>query len=167
MSKLEDKLPSIPQYFKTYVDPKVDLDTTPSIPCPFHGEVNGKSFTYSKQLGVWRCWGACHCGGNVIDLHKLNYKIKSRSEAEESLCRLLGIKMEISFSLDKEEVEVDEKDVYRRRIYNAACKLANDPESYLELDYIVSKVPFDVKELEVFCASKGMPITSDDLNLSS
>ena len=104
MSKVNSKYPSVPQYFKQYVDSKVDLDVTPSIPCPFHHEVNGKSFTYSKQLGVWRCWGACHCGGNVVDLHKLNYRIKSRAEAEESLCRLLGIKMEVKFSIEKEEV---------------------------------------------------------------
>lgn len=166
MSKLEDKLPSIPQYFKTYVDPKVDLDTTPSIPCPFHAEQNGKSFSYSRQLGVWRCWGACHAGGNVIDLHKLNYKIKSRAEAQKSLCQLLGIRQEVEFNIDKEPIEVDEKYVYRQRVYSMACSLAKDPESWLELDYIVSKVPFDVRELEVFCASRGYTVTSDNTILN-
>lgn len=167
MATVNDKYPTIPQYFKQYVNSKIDLDVTSSIPCPFHHEVNGKSFTYSKQLGVWRCWGACHCGGNVVDLHKLNYRIKSRAEAEESLCRLLSIKMEVKFSIEKEEVNVDETDVYRRRVYNLACSLAKDPDSWIELDYIVSKVPFDVKELEVFCASKGYPITSDVVNITS
>lgn len=159
--QISDRYPTVPQYFKQYVDNKVDLDVTPSIPCPFHHEVNGKSFTYSKQLGVWRCWGACHCGGNVVDLHKLNYKIKSKAEAEESLCRLLGIKKELTFTTEKEAVEIDEKDIYRRRVYNAACACATNPESWIELDYIVSKVPFDIRELEVFCSKHGVTLKSD------
>ena len=71
MSSLLDKLPSIPQYYKEYVDPKVDLNINTSQPCPFHNEKTGKSFSYSKQLNKWRCFGACHCGGDVIDLHML------------------------------------------------------------------------------------------------
>ena len=65
---MSNKLPSIPAYYQTYVDPKVNLENTPSIPCTFHNEVSGKSFSYSNTLNVWRCWGACHCGGDVIDL---------------------------------------------------------------------------------------------------
>ena len=163
MSDIKDKLPSIPTYFKLYVDPKVNLDETPSIPCPFHNEVSGKSFTYSRQLNVWRCWGACHCGGDVVDLHKLNYKFRSKEEAKRSLCNLCGISITNNLTFEKEEIKVNDEDVHRRRVYSAAVKLAENSENvndWLELDYIVSKVPYDVKELEVFCAARGVLFNS-------
>lgn len=159
MSKT-NRLPTIPQYYKQYVDPKVDLITAPTQPCPFHEEKVGKSFSYSAKLNIWRCFGQCHCGGDVIDLHKLNYHLKDRKEATESLYRLLGIKNELDLSFEREIPEVDYKDIYRRSVYAKAVSLANGPDDWLQLDYILSKVPYDVTDLEVFCASKGHPITS-------
>lgn len=156
MSKISDKLPSIPMYYKQYVDPKVNLDETPSQPCPFHNEVSGKSFSYSRDLGIWRCFGACHCGGDVIDLHKINYRYKSRKEAETALYKLYGISLQEEISFEKEEVEVNEADVHRRRVYGTALRLATTPDDWEELDYVVSKVPYDVKELETFCATRGV-----------
>lgn len=163
MSSLSDKLPSIPDYYRTYVDPKVDLNTNPSQPCPFHDEKSGKSFSYSKQLGVWRCFGQCHCGGDVIDLHRLNYRLRTKQDAKVSLYKLLGIKLESTLTFEKEEVTVDENEVYRRRVYSLAVQISqksDDPEVWLELDYILSKVPYDVKELEVFCSKHGYTITN-------
>ena len=160
---ISDKLPTIPDYYKKFVDPAVDLNLVKSLPCPFHREKTGKSFSYSKELGVWRCWGQCHCGGDVIDLHNLNYGFKSRDKAKESLFKLYDIKMEETLTFEQEEVEVNPKDVYRRRVYSLAVQLATEPDSWLELDYILSKVPYDVRELEVFCASKGHPISQSNL----
>lgn len=54
--------------------------------------------------------------------------------------------------------EVNEKDVYSRRCYAAALQLAKTSKDWLELDYIMSKVPYDVKELEVFCSTRGYMI---------
>lgn len=159
MRYLVNKLPSVPVYYAQFVDPKVNLDETPSQPCPFHDEKTGKSFTWSKQLNRWRCWGKCHCGGDVIDLHKLNYKLKSRDEALRSLCDIYHISMTQELSFEKEEVEVDEKEVYRRRIYALSLALAKEPDDWLDLDYIVSKVPYDVKELEMFCNVRGYRIS--------
>lgn len=158
----EDRLPSIPSYFKTYVDPNVDLDLTSNIPCPFHMEKHGKSFSYSKQLKVWRCFGSCHCGGDVVDLHRLNYRLKNRDEAKKSLFNLLGIDYKEQLNFDKKEFEIDEADVERRRAYALAVELAKTPDDWDELDYILSKVPYDVKELEVFCATRGVLITSSN-----
>lgn len=152
---IEDKLITIPQYYKQFVDPKVDLDVTPYQQCPFHNEKTGKSFSYSKQLNMWRCFGQCHCGGGVIELHQLNYRLKSREDAKQSLYKLLGIELEETISFEKPVLEVDEKDVARRRVYSLAVSLAKDPESWLELDYILSKVPYDIKELEIFCMKQG------------
>ena len=161
MSEINEQLPSIPTYYKMYVDPNVNLEITPSQPCPFHDEKTGKSFSYSKQLNIWRCFGQCHCGGDVIDLHKLNYRLKSREEAKKSLFQILGISYKPNLTFEKKEIKVDDKDVYRRRVYSLAVSLAKEPEAWLELDYILSKVPYDVKELEVFCASHGHPISSN------
>ena len=161
MGKNKDKLPSIPQYYRDHVDPKVDLNVTPSQPCPFHNETEGKSFSYSRQLNMWRCFGKCHCGGGVIELHKLNYHLKTIQEAEKSLCSIYGIDFKEELSFEIEEIQVDEKDVYRRRAYALAVELAKEPSDWIELDYILSKVPYDVRELEVFCASRGKPISSN------
>lgn len=160
MSRIEDKLPSIPQYFKDHVDPSIDLEKTPSIPCPFHNETEGKSFSYSKQLGICRCFGKCHFGGGVIELHKMNYHLKTKEEAKKSLCSLYNIVFDEELTFEKEEIKVDEKDVYRRSAYALSVNLARKPEDWIELDYILSKVPYDVRELEVFCAKHGHPITS-------
>ena len=164
MSSYKDKLPTIPQYYKQYVDPKVDLDVQSSQPCPFHNEKTGKSFSFSKQLNIWRCFGQCHCGGDVVDLHRLNYGLKNRDEAKRSLFKMYNISIEETLSFDKEEIVINEQDVYKRRVYALAVKLAREsgPDDWLELDYILSKVPYDVKELEVFCMKLGHPISSSN-----
>ena len=163
MSKVDlSKLPSIPQYFKQYVDPHIDLDTTPHIPCPFHNEVSGKSFSYSKDLGIWKCFGACHAGGSIIELHQHNMKMHSKEEALKSLCNLYGVPMETLPTFELPTFEVDMKDVYRRRAYSLACKLAKNPDDWVELDYILSKYPYDVHELEIFCSVRGIVLTKPE-----
>lgn len=160
--KISDKLPSIPEYYHLYVNPRVDLNVQPSQPCPFHNEKTGKSFSYSKQLGIWRCFGQCHCGGDVIDLHRLNYRLRNRAEAKTSLFRLYNISLQEEISFEKEEVSFDPKDVQRRRVYSLAIQVSRllGPDAWEELDYILSKVPYDVKELEVYCNKHGYPLTS-------
>lgn len=160
MSTLLDKLPSIPQYYKEYVDPKVDLNLNTSQPCPFHNEKTGKSFSYSKQLNKWRCFGACHCGGDVIDLHKLNYRLKSREEAKKSLANILGINFKTELKFETPVIEVDAMEVHKKRAYALAVSLSKTPDDWLELDYILSKVPYDVAELNVFCTVRGVPLMS-------
>ena len=121
---MSSNLLSIPDYFKTYVNPEVDLDLQPSQPCPFHNEKTGKSFSYSRQLNIWRCFGQCHCGGDVIDLHRLNYKLKDRAAAKASLYKILGITEQSVISFEKEDIQVNEEDVYRRRVYARAVNIA-------------------------------------------
>lgn len=154
-------LPSIPQYFKEHVDEAIDLEKTASIPCPFHNEKTGKSFSYSRTLNIWRCFGQCHCGGGVVELHMLNHKMKSRKEAEKSLCKIYGVAYEEKFDFEKKEIKVNEHDVHKRRVYANALNLAKTPDDWLELDYILSKVPYDVSELEVFCSTRGYIIRNE------
>lgn len=160
MGDANNKLPTIPQYYKTYVDPNVDLTKTPQQPCPFHNERTGKSFSFSPTLNIWRCFGQCHCGGDVIDLHRLNYRLRNREEAKKSLYKICGINIVDDLTFVREEVKVNEKDIHRRRVYALAVSLAKDVDSWLELDYILSKVPYDVTELEVFCSARGHVISS-------
>lgn len=151
---VSDGLPSIPDYYKKYVDKGVDLNDTPHQPCPFHGETHGKSFSFKD--GIWSCFGACHVyGADVIELHRRNYKLSTREEAELSLRRLYGLPLKIIPTFERREVTVDDNQVERKAMYNKALRIATTVESWVELDYILSKVPYDVEELKMFCEQYG------------
>lgn len=152
---MADKLPSVPEYFKEHVDPKIVLEKTPYIPCPFHNEKTGKSFSYSKNLGIWRCFGACHCGGDVVMLHKLNHRMKTREEAERALYALYDLPYRKVTSFERKPVTFNENDAYRRYLYATALRVTKTVDDYLELDYLLSKVPFDTDELTVYCTAHG------------
>lgn len=153
---MSEGLPTIQEYFKEHVDSKIDLDKTPSIPCPFHNEKTGKSFSFSKTLGIWRCFGACHCGGDVIELHKLNHKMKSREDAARELHKLYGLPYKTVINFERKQVQVNPTDVHRRYVYAMAVSLAKTVDDYIELDYILSQVPFDINDLETFCTTRGL-----------
>lgn len=147
-------LPSIPDYFKKYVDKSIDLNVTPHIQCPFHGETHGKSFSYKD--GIWSCFGACHIrGADVIELHRHNFKLKTRDEAELSLRRMYGLPLVRIPTFEKKEVEVSPERIRSLSLYNKALKCATTVESWIKLDYILSKVPYDIEELELFCNQYG------------
>lgn len=94
----------------------------------------------------------------MVDLHRLNYRMKTRDEAMRALCKIYGVDMHKDLTFEKKEVNVDMREVHRKRVYTAAVGLAKTPDDYVELDYIMSKVPYDVTELEVFCSSRGFRI---------
>lgn len=146
---------SIPEYFKAYVDNSIDLTVTKNIPCPFHDEKEGKSFTYSPDKQIWRCWGACHMGGDVIKLHQLNYHLKSYQDAKVSLYKLLGLQEELKPTFVPAKVKLNPVDNKRRATYAKAIRLATDVDSKIELMYIMSKVPYDINELETFISKHG------------
>ncbi len=154
-------LPTIPDYFKMYVDESVDLLQTPHIPCPFHKEKHGKSFSYNATKHIWRCFGECHCGGDVIDLHKLNKKFRTRDEAKLSLYALYHITEQQLTSFVREPVKANSKLVYRNRVYYNALRIAKSPDDWVALDYIMSKDPFDADELADFCRCRGYNINPE------
>lgn len=156
---IDSRLPTIPEYFKQYVDPSIDLAVTSNIPCPFHGEKHGKSFSYKADGNIWSCFGACHVfGADVITLHKMNYKFHTREEAEDSLYALYGLVKNTTPTFKKEDVVANQEDVHRRRMLSRSLSLATTPDDWMELDFIVSQVPYNVKDLERFCASKGFDV---------
>lgn len=140
---------TVPEYFKKFIDSKVNLDDTPKVCCPFHDE-NTPSFSYNTSTGRWRCFGACKTGGDVIDMHRINYKLNSRQEAEKSLCNLLGVPYKQINSIEqlKSAVILDEESIDLDRIYNLCLMHANTPERWIEMDYVMSIYPVDILRLK-------------------
>lgn len=149
-SKLSDVI-SIPDYWRTYVNPNIDLEREPKQPCPFHHEQHGKSLSYSAEKGYFSCFGACHVlGGDVVRMHMLNYKISDYDRAEESLARLYGIKRDKELTFAKPQVRVDTKEVALRVAIARASSIAVTPEDWCELDMIMSQYPPDIDKIEMF-----------------
>jgi len=139
---------SIPEYFARYINPSVDLTKEPKICCPFHQE-DTPSFSYSAEKGIWRCFGACKDGGDVIALHRRNFKLKSRREAEESLYKLLGLRTSIQ-PHKHEAGKADERAVLFKQAYAKALMVAQTVEDWVELDYVMGQYPVDVNKLQAF-----------------
>lgn len=142
---------TIPEYFSRFIDPKVNLDQTPKICCPFHNE-DTPSFSYSPDKGIWRCFGACHFGGDVIAMHQKHYNLRNRQEAEKSLYRLLGYKEPANPIAARQAVVVEpnEREVRLKAAYAQAIMVATTPDDWDELDYIMSQYPQDPVLLESF-----------------
>ncbi len=141
---------TIPEYFSRFIDPTVDLNITPKVCCPFHNE-DTPSFSYSADKGVWRCFGACHFGGDVVAMHQKHYGLRNREEAEKSLYRLLGYKQAAqapTFILAPPRA--NEREVAFKSAYAKALLVARTPDDWDALDYIMGQHPQDVDMLEVF-----------------
>ena len=137
--------PTIPEYFKEFINRNIDLTIERSIPCPFHKEEK-PSFTYSPSLRKWRCWGKCHVGGDIYDLHKVNYGLATREEAKRSLRSIYKV-ANVTDLHKIGPVLVDEDKVYGEVAYQEALVLANNPDRWIELDYIMQKYPPDLGEV--------------------
>lgn len=146
MNEVIGRLPTIPEYFKLYINKNVDLNINPKQPCPFHQEEK-PSWSYSASLGKWRCFGGCKCGGDVIDLHRVNYKLKDRETAEKSLRSKHKCILKPDLNLDVTDLRVSEEKIDFESAYQKALILANCPERWLELDYVMSKYPVDLYDL--------------------
>ena len=127
------RLPTIPEYYRDWINKNVDLEYNPKQCCPFHKE-DTPSFSYSAEKGKWRCFGSCKCGGDIIDLHKKNYHLRSRTEAECSLKNLYHIVDKIELKRENVNLFVDDDKITQEVIYQKALLLANNVEKWLELD---------------------------------
>lgn len=65
---------SLEQYW-TRMFPNEQFSTT--MKCKLHGEEHGESFSYSKNLGIWSCFGRCHTGGKTVAYHKRYMRLNS------------------------------------------------------------------------------------------
>ena len=148
---------NVPQYYNKYIDSKVDLDETPKVCCPFHKE-DTPSFSYNQATGRWRCFGACKKGGDVIELHRANYRLKTRQEAEDSLLNLLGIKKRKIENLSelKPDVVLNEENIEIDRLYTTCLLHANCVERWLDMDLAMSYYPVDKFRLEALLKKWGV-----------
>lgn len=147
---------SIPEYFEKFVDINIKLLEEPKICCPFHEDSN-PSFTYSPDKKLWRCWSGPCGGGDVIAAHKINYHLKTKDAAIESLCELLGLKnVEIDFN--EKPPEVDKILVRLISLTSIADNLCKSKDDYLNLDFIMSQrkpVHERILDLESFLELKN------------
>lgn len=145
---MSNELISIPEYFSRFIDPSVDLNKTPKICCPFHDE-DTPSFSYSSEKGIWRCFGACKVGGDVIEMHRKNFRLPSREAAEDSLRKLLGlggIRKKPGLTIGK----ADLNKAQHKSIAAKAALVATTVDDWIELDYIMSQYPPDDDKLTAF-----------------
>lgn len=61
------------QYYKTYVDTRVDLKVNNKCICPMHDETE-PSFRYFTETDTFACFGKCHVAGDVIRFHQVYLK---------------------------------------------------------------------------------------------
>lgn len=149
---------TIPEYFSRFIDPSVDLEKTPKICCPFHDE-DTPSFSYSSEKGVWRCFGACKFGGDVIAMHQKHFKLRNREEATKSLYKLLGFKDKALDPATRLVVPtVNEREALFKAAYAKAVLVATTPDDWDALDYIMSQYPPDVRVLEQYYMKRRGPV---------
>lgn len=139
---IEGRLPTVVEYYSEYINPGVNLASNPKQCCPFHKE-DTPSFSYNIRTGRWFCFGRCHSGGDVIDMHQRWYHFDTRDEAENDLRTKYNVKKQASLDALVNTKEVPEENVLDNVTYARALALANTPERWLELDYAMSKSPYD------------------------
>lgn len=143
---------TIPEYFSKYINNSIDLNTTPKVCCPFHQE-DTPSFSYSALMGKWRCFGACHVGGDVIALHQKHKHLKNRQEAYGDLCKLEGYDAAEVLTLQEtksDNIQIDDVEVMNSSIYNSIIFKLTKPEQWIELDQIMSEYPIDQERLKEY-----------------
>lgn len=141
------RFPTIPEYYKEAIDHSVALVQAPKQCCPFHKE-DTPSFSYSIEKMVWSCFGACHAvGKDVVEMHRRNYKMNTREEAEASLRFLCQYPKITPKHLIQKIVLVNDEEVEQKQLEQEATILADTPDRWLELDYVMSKYPVSVYEL--------------------
>ena len=139
---VEGRLPTVPEYYQEHINRGVNLLDEPKQCCPFHEE-NTPSFSFNPKTGRWSCFGKCHAHGDVVDMHQRVYHIESREEAYRSLRSLYKVSSDRALSELNRMYFVEEDKVDDQAVYAEACALANTPERWVELDYAMSKCPFD------------------------
>jgi DNA primase len=139
---------SIPQYYKERINPTVDLISEPKQCCPFHKE-DTPSFSFSAEKGLWRCFGACKAGGDVIAMHQKNLKLPTREEAIESLAAILGIHEKDYYSFDiKPDKGLSDTHKELVRLLATLELRAKNSEQWVELDEAMSYYETAPEKLE-------------------
>ncbi len=141
-------MPTVAQYYKDFIDAKVDLIKEPKQCCPFHKEKT-PSFSYMPQRGIWSCFGACKVrGADVIKMHQMKFHLNTREEAEESLRSLYKCPKREETRLIEKRVVINESDVEYQSLVNRCILLADTPEKWVELDELMTYYPPEILDLQ-------------------
>lgn len=154
-------IPDVPTYYARMINANVDLLRDRWQCCPFHTE-KSPSFSYDIRTGRWRCFGACHTGGDVYDLHKMHYHLRDREEAVRSLNVLCGVVEKKELKVAYNDYKVNDDKVADEAAYQKCLLYADCPERWLELDYVMSKVPVDINELRELLTEWRVPMEEVD-----
>ena len=150
---VDGRLPTVPEYYQEHISAGVDLTMYPKQCCPFHQE-NTPSFSYNLITGRWSCFGKCHAHGDVIDMHMRYYHFHSKEEAKRDLEIRYRVPRENSMQkvIRESKVYVSEDEVNNESTYLQALAMANTPERWIQLDYVMSMYPYDRNNLqELIC----------------
>lgn len=150
-------LPDVPTYYQRMINPNVDLVRERWQCCPFHKE-DTPSFSYDIRTGRWRCFGACHTGGDVYDMHRMHYHLRTREEAISSLNSLCGVVKKPELKMAYSDYKVNDDKVTEEVAYRKCILYADTPERWIELDYVMSKTPVDVNELKSLLIKWNVPM---------
>lgn len=140
---IEGRLPTVVEYYSEHINQGVNLASNPKQCCPFHKE-NTPSFSYNIKTGRWTCFGQCHASGDVIEMHRRWFHFDSTQEAENDLRIKYNARVrKILEDAKAQEQFISEDNIEDNVTYARALALANTPERWLELDYAMSKSPYD------------------------
>lgn len=148
---IEGRLPTVVEYYSEYINPGVNLAANPKQCCPFHKE-DTPSFSYDVRTGRWRCFGQCHTGGDVVDMHQRWFHFNSRNEADNDLRMKYGVARPNKIDALLQDTYIQEDRMEDNLSYARAVALADTPERWLALDYAMSKSPFDRIDLDILIA---------------
>lgn len=146
------RLPTVPEYYADFIDGNVDLALDRKQCCPFHHEEK-PSFSYNPATGRWSCFGKCHAHGGVEEMHRRKFHFVSLDEAIADLRIRYKLPKESShqklYKLMKPPM-ISEERIDNNVVYAEACaKVGDNIERALELDYEMSKVPFDAQAIQL------------------
>lgn len=139
-------MPTVPEYYRAYIDPNVDLTEVPKQCCPFHKE-DTPSFSYDMRTGKWSCFGACHAyGKDVIDMHMRKFRMSSREQAERDLAIKCGVRAE-TLTLKQEDIFINPKVTDTKAMIAKLCLFANTPRRWVQLDKVMETIPVNPDDL--------------------
>lgn len=159
MPKILGRRPTVPEYYQEFINNNVNLLDNPKQCCPFHSE-RTPSFSFNPESGRWTCFGACHASGDVIEMHRRNYKLESYDEAKKSLDSLYEVEApkDLHDVIDIKTRYVDQDKVYDEVLYQKALTLTNGlVERWLQLDYVMSVIPFERWRLQELVNEWSVP----------
>lgn len=146
------------EFYKKYIPDLQQRGSKLWACCPWHQETK-PSFCIDQNLGLWRCFGACNEGGDVIKFYQKHFSV-SFSEAVIALAEMYNYELQIS---DEEKKFRDECN----KIYELNRIVADKAMEVLECDedawnYVTKIRGISPKMIEVFKIGRGgnVPVTN-------